>query len=203
METFRVRCCELLSEKRRLTAFARVRARAREVDRMARDISGRDEKLRERKPGPDTELRTTLRSVIAGSRQVVRIALFGNGQFGHGSRGPCRRKALIRALGLRCVVVLVDEFNTSKMCCGCESSRVFRFQSQTDGDSTCFIANDLGPWRGWCRQRCEWCHQHWLGWHGTTLLVPMGLPKELHRPSPANVIGTIDPYYQHHPPQGH
>ncbi|CAM9356387.1 unnamed protein product [Chrysoparadoxa australica] len=118
---------------------------------MARDITGRDEKLRTRAVSEDSELSRKLRSVIAGKRRVVRIVLFGNGQFGHGPRGPCPRKALIRALGLRCAVVLVDKFNTSKMCCGCGSelqqvsnSCVFRCQSRTDGDSDSFIANDLG-----------------------------------------------------------
>ncbi|CAM9199186.1 unnamed protein product, partial [Pylaiella littoralis] len=52
-------------------------------------------------------------------RSKRRVVFFGDGQFGHGSRGPCPRKALIRALGVLCPVVLVDEFRTSKCCCGC------------------------------------------------------------------------------------
>ena len=32
--------------------------------------------------------------------------------------GP--RKALIRALGVRCPVILMDEYNTSKRCCDCQ-----------------------------------------------------------------------------------
>ncbi|CAM9677365.1 unnamed protein product [Chrysoparadoxa australica] len=149
METLVARSRELMSEERLRASFARVRARGREIERMARDISGRDEIMKKASDAVESELRGKFRSVTAGSRRVVRVVLFGNGQFGHGGRGPCPRKALIRALGLRCPVVLVDEFNTSKMCCGCGSklaqvgdSRVFRCKGQTDGDSSsCFVSD--------------------------------------------------------------
>ncbi|CAN0527979.1 unnamed protein product, partial [Ectocarpus sp. 12 AP-2014] len=60
---------------------------------------------------------------------------------------------LIRALGVLCPVVLVDEFRTSKCCCGCgtplmqvDGSRVFRCESQTDENLSCsveFIDRDV------------------------------------------------------------
>lgn len=74
-------------------------------------------------------------------RDSQRVLFFEDGQFGHGARGPCPRKALIRVLGVRCPVVLVDEFRKSKCCCGCGTpleqvggSRVFQGASQTDKD---------------------------------------------------------------------
>ncbi|CAN0519073.1 unnamed protein product, partial [Ectocarpus sp. 8 AP-2014] len=79
-------------------------------------------------------------------RAKRRVVFFGDGQFGHGSRGPCPRKALIRALGVICPVVLVDEFRTSKCCCGCgiplkqvDGSRVFCCESQTDENLSCSV----------------------------------------------------------------
>ncbi|CAN0499801.1 unnamed protein product, partial [Laminaria digitata] len=119
--TLRVRIVELLSTERRNQRFSRLRARQRAVDGMARDLL---KKIREKR----------------------RVVFFGNGQCGHGARGPCPRKALIRALGLLCPVVLVDEFRTSKCCCGCGiplrqvgGSRVFRCASQTDENQACSV----------------------------------------------------------------
>ncbi|CAM9089908.1 unnamed protein product [Chrysoparadoxa australica] len=178
METLSDRCRELLSEERQLKAFARVPARAREVDRMARDIAGRDQKLRTRAVSGDSELRRKLRSVIAGKRRVVRIVLFGNSQFGHSPRGPCPRKALIRAIWLRCAVLLFDEFNAS----GLElqqvsTSRVFRCQSRTDGDSDCIIANDLGE-DGFDRDVNGALN---IGWAGAMQFLGKPRPKYLSR----------------------
>ena len=73
------------------------------------------------------------REVEGSTRYWVRIVFFGAAQFGHGRRGPLPRKALIRALGVRCPVILMDEYNTSKRCCDCgdplvpvPGSRVFQ-----------------------------------------------------------------------------
>ena len=58
-------------------------------------------------------------------RLRIRIVLFGNGIFGFGRAGPCPRKALIKKLAEISIVILIDEFRTSKMCCGgCNSETV-------------------------------------------------------------------------------
>lgn len=145
--TLTVRIAELLSEKRRQERFARFRARQRAVDGMARDIAyGNSYKKEVRtvqrssdKPVSPARKKELLRKI----RDKRRVVFFGDGQFGHGARGPCPRKALIRALGVLCPVVLVDEFRTSKCCCSCgtphrqvDGSRVFRCSSQTMVDGT-------------------------------------------------------------------
>lgn len=148
--TLGVRVVELLSDERRLQRFARLRARQRTVDGMARDIAfGNTYKQDVRKEQRSSieplspERRKELLKKIRDKRRVV---FFGNGQFGHGARGPCPRKALIRALGILCPVVLVDEFRTSKCCCGCgvplkqvDGSRVFRCSSQMDESRSCSV----------------------------------------------------------------
>ena len=140
----------MLSVKRRHERFARLRARQRTVDGMARDIAFGDtykkEVIRKQRaagsPMP-LEQRKELLKKIRAKRRVV---FFGDGQFAHGSRGPCPRKALIRALGVICPVVLVDEFRTSKCCYGCGTpltqvggSRVFRCGNQTDESLACSV----------------------------------------------------------------
>ncbi|KAG5187444.1 hypothetical protein JKP88DRAFT_307688 [Tribonema minus] len=113
-----------------------------------------------RKIGPEPEEReallTRMRDNLAGDRRTwTRVVFFGNAQFGHGSRGPLPRKALIRAIALLVPVVLMNEFRTSKACCGCgknlvqvNGSRVFRCISCTpEGDnldcSVRFIDRDI------------------------------------------------------------
>ena len=148
--TLRARIVELLSVKRRHERFARLRARQRTVDGMARDIAFGDtykkeviEKRRAAGSPMPLEQRKELLKKIRAKRRVV---FFGDGQFAHGSRGPCPRKALIRALGVICPVVLVDEFRTSKCCYGCGTpltqvggSRVFRCGNQTDESLACSV----------------------------------------------------------------
>ncbi|CAN0261089.1 unnamed protein product [Ectocarpus sp. 12 AP-2014] len=100
------------------------------------------------------------KELLKKNRAKRRVVFFGNDQFGHGSRGPCPRKTLITASGvLLCPVVLVDEFRTSKCCCGCgtplqqvDGSRVFRCGSQTDDNLSCsvgFIDRDVSGWSVW------------------------------------------------------
>lgn len=146
--TLRVRINELLSEKRRLERFARFRARQRAIDGMARDIAyGKSYKKEVRRAGRSSNESMSLerrKELLRKIRAKRRVVFFGNGQFGHGARGPCPRKALIRALGVLCPVLMVDEFRTSKCCCGCgiplkqvDGSRVFCCESQTDEGRTC------------------------------------------------------------------
>ncbi|CAM9125041.1 unnamed protein product, partial [Sphacelaria rigidula] len=146
--TLSVRIDELLSEERRLKRFARLRARQRAVDGMARNIAyGNSYKNEVRRAGRSSNETMSLegrRELLRNIRDKRRVVLFGNGQFGHGARGPCPRKALIRALGVLCPVLIVDEFRTSKCCCGCGTplkqvggSRVFRCERQTDEGRAC------------------------------------------------------------------
>ncbi len=72
------------------------------------------------------------------------VVFFGAGTFGHGRRGPCPRKALLRSVGLLAPVVLLHEYNTSKFCCSCSSalkqidgSRVFRCPKSQTGENRC------------------------------------------------------------------
>ncbi|KAG5187420.1 hypothetical protein JKP88DRAFT_161854 [Tribonema minus] len=152
---------EKLSWERRRKSFDAKRAKMREISRMAVQIAGRSaEAAALRKIGPEPEEReallTRMRDNLAGDRRTwTRVVFFGNAQFGHGSRGPLPRKALIRAIALLVPVVLMDEFRTSKACCGCgknlvqvNGSRVFRCISCTpEGDnldcSVRFIDRDI------------------------------------------------------------
>lgn len=120
--TLRVRIVELLSTERRNQRFSRLRARQRAVAVMARDVAFGNSYKKVRKSQQSSEKRMSLerrKELLKKIREKRRVVFFGNGQFGHGARGPCPSKALIRALGLLCPVVLVDEFRTSKCCCGC------------------------------------------------------------------------------------
>jgi hypothetical protein len=146
--TLSVRINELLSEGRRLERFARLRARQRAVDGMAKDIAyGNSYKNEVRRVGRSSKEKMSperRRELLRKIRDKKRVVFFGNGQFGHGARGPCPRKALVRALGVLCPVLMVDEFRTSKCCCGCgtplkqvDGSRVFRCESQTDEGRAC------------------------------------------------------------------
>ncbi|KAG5183946.1 hypothetical protein JKP88DRAFT_163552 [Tribonema minus] len=152
---------EKLSWKRRCKSFDAKRAKMREISRMAVQIAGRSaEASALRKIGPEPKEReallTSMRDNLAGDRRTwTRVVFFGNALFGHGSRGPLPRKALIRAIALLVPVVLMDEFRTSKACCGCgknlvqvNGSRVFRCISCTpEGDnldcSVRFIDRDV------------------------------------------------------------
>ncbi|KAG5186441.1 hypothetical protein JKP88DRAFT_241049 [Tribonema minus] len=135
---------EKLSWGRRCKSFDAKRAKMREIARMAREIGGKSsEAAALRKVGPESEERAALlsrmRDRLAGNHRTwTRVAFFGNAQFGHGSRGPLPRKALIRAIALLVPVVLMDEFRTSMTCCGCgmnlvqvDSSRVYQCASCT------------------------------------------------------------------------
>lgn len=146
--TLKVRIDELLSDERRQQRFARFRARQRAVDGMARDIaygnSYKKEVRRTQRSSGEPMSPERKKELLRKIRDKRRVVCFGDGQFGHGARGPCPRKALIRALGVLCPVVLVDEFRTSKCCCGCgtplkqvDGSRVFRCASQTDEGRAC------------------------------------------------------------------
>ncbi|CBN80330.1 n/a [Ectocarpus siliculosus] len=148
--TLRVRVVELLSEERRLQKFARLRARQRTVDGMARDIAFgntyKQEVRKEQRSSAEPLSPERRKELLKKIRDKKRVVFFGNGQFGHGARGACPRKALIRALGVLCPVVLVDEFRTSKCCCSCgvplkqvDGSRVFRCSSQMDEGQSCSV----------------------------------------------------------------
>ena len=148
--------------RRREFAYARKRASMRAVDKMARDIAGRDATcagLRfDRKGSPMSQERRrlldSLKSRIANEGYWARIVFFGAAQFGHTRRGPLPRKALITALGLRVPVILMDEYNTSNMCPDCgnklksvKDSRVFqcaRGEGCDNGCSVRFINRDRG-----------------------------------------------------------
>lgn len=91
--TLGTRIDELLSIKRRQERFTRLRARQRAVDGMARDIAFGDSykkevKVTTRSSGEpmSAERKKELLQKIRNKRRVV---FFGNGQFGHGARGPC------------------------------------------------------------------------------------------------------------------
>lgn len=148
--TLKTRAAELLSRERRCEKFTRLRARQRTVDGMARDIAFGDaykRKIAQTSNEEDRQMSLERKKeLLKKIRAKRRVVFFGDGQFGHGSRGPCPRKALIRALGVLCPVVLVDEFRTSKCCCGCgtplkqvDGSRVFRCESQTDENLSCSV----------------------------------------------------------------
>lgn len=150
--TLKVRIVELLSVERKHERFARLRARQRATNVMARDIAFgnvyKEEVVRQQKEVGcrlSNEKRKELLRKIRAKRRVV---FFGDGQFAHGSKGPCPRKALIRALGVICPVVLVDEFRTSMCCYKCgtpltqvDGSRVFRCKSQTGESQTCSVGH--------------------------------------------------------------
>jgi hypothetical protein len=116
---------EKMSWQRRCKRFDAKRAKARAIARMARDIAGgSSEAAALRKMGPEPERRSRLlqkmRTRLAGNHRTWnRVVFFGNAQFGHGSRGPLPRKELIKAIALLVPVVLMDEYRTSKACCGC------------------------------------------------------------------------------------
>lgn len=150
--TLRARVDELLSEKRRHERFARLRARQRTTDGMARDIAFGDaykkEVVRQQGGNGSRLSKEDRKQLLQKIRAKRRVVFFGDGQFAHGSRGPCPRKALIRALGVICPVVLVDEFRTSKCCYGCgtpltqvRGSRVFRCENQTDESRACSVGH--------------------------------------------------------------
>lgn len=173
MQNLSANCAEKLSFRRRREAFARVRARDRALAKMARDIAGKspdraskrshdrnERTARDASVGEDgfrARERLALRRAVEGAMsglspsaetrdRVWRVVFFGAAQFGHGSRGPLPRKALLRVLGRMCAVVLTDEFRTSKCCGGCggvlvavDRSRVFRCPSQTVEPGTCSV----------------------------------------------------------------
>ncbi|CAM9157688.1 unnamed protein product, partial [Phaeothamnion confervicola] len=140
---------ELLSADRKRWRFQRFRASQRAIARLARDLCGSDrvaaEKRFEKKakgalPEERQALHDQLKQKLGGERTTVRVIFFGNGQFGHHSAGPCPRKKVLRELSARALVLLIDEYNTSKCCCSCGEklkqtygSRVFRCESQTNG----------------------------------------------------------------------
>ena len=119
----------LFSMKRRLLRFSRFRAKQKTIHNIAKRIA----KPITRKP----ELKDQLRSII----------FFGKALFGHGSKGALPRKQLLKKLGYLSVVVLTDEFRTSKCCCCCGSelrqvhgSRVYTcLNGARNGESTCVI----------------------------------------------------------------
>jgi Putative transposase DNA-binding domain len=84
-------------------------------------------------------------------RTWCRVVFFGSALFGQGRSGPLPRKALLKKIAELCAVVLTDEYNTSKKCCGCGSklvqynqSRVFHcnIQRSEPGCSIAFIDRD-------------------------------------------------------------
>lgn len=154
---------ELLTDDRSRLRFIRFRAQQRSLRYLARQIAGRncfaadlksERRMLEKasrcpEQADEIHARLALREKLQRQlgRLRINVIFFGKGQFGHGRVGPCPRKKLIKKLAELAVVVLLDEFRTSKMCCGacgCESqqlsgSRVLRCQSgkECEGVSPC------------------------------------------------------------------
>jgi hypothetical protein len=144
---------EVLTDDRARLRFIRFRAQQRALRFLVRQITTRtltyadvksDKRMEVKaKKCPEQagdihkrlQLRRKLREQLGRLR--FHIVFFGKGIFGHGRTGSCPRKKLIKKLADVAVVVLIDEFRTSKMCCGncgCEAhqikgSRVLRCQS--------------------------------------------------------------------------
>lgn len=167
-------CDEKLSAERRRENFARVRAHDRALAKMAGDIVGKspdhaskqshDRNARTARDATVTAIRLQaveqlkLRRAVEGAMRGLppsedtrervwsRVVFFGAAQFGHGSRGPLPRKALLRVLARMCAVVMTDEHRTSKCCGGCgedliavDRSRVFRCPSHRDEPGSCSV----------------------------------------------------------------
>ena len=163
---------ELLSSERSRLRFIRFRAQQRAIRFLARKIVGRNplaaeaksEKRMKKKAilcseqseeiNKRLELRENLRQQLGRLR--FRVVVFGKGIFNHGRAGPCPRKKLIKKLAEIAVVILIDEYRTSKMCCGacgCEcrqlkGSRVLRCQSENkdEGVSLSVSAHKCPLW---------------------------------------------------------
>lgn len=153
---------EIMSMERRLAAFARVRAREKTLSRLAREMAGGDPgaaALRtEKRAGfsDRSDLREKIKSMLASrpgkhQRTWTRVVFFGAALFGQGRSGPLPRKALLKKVAELCPVILTDEYNTSKKCCGCGSklvqynqSRVFHcnLERNKPGCSIAFIDRD-------------------------------------------------------------
>jgi hypothetical protein len=145
---------ELMSVDRARLRFVRLRAQQRAIRYLARQIVGRDqsaaddktnrrmEMKAQRVPEQAEEIEARLKRRVELQKKLghlrIRIVLFGDGTFGHGRAGPVPRKRLLKKLAQMAIVILIDEFRTSKMCCGgcgCEAvqlkgSRVLRCQSE-------------------------------------------------------------------------
>jgi hypothetical protein len=144
---------ELLDTERSRQRFIYFRAQQRALRHLARQIAGRNPIAAEKKSearmrrkaescpsqASAIEARLKLREKLRAQvgRLRLSVVVFGKGVFGHGRVGPCPRKKLIKKLSELTVVILIDEYRTSKMCCGacgCEAhqlkgSRVLRCQS--------------------------------------------------------------------------
>ena len=149
---------ELMSSERTRLRWVRHRAQQRACRHVARQIAGRclaaaefksqhrlEKKARSHGDQNDEiqkrlELREQLRQQL--KRLRVNVVVFGKGTFGHGAAGPCPRKRLIKKLAETTIVILIDEYYTSKMCCGgcgyeakqLKGSRVLRCQSGNPGE---------------------------------------------------------------------
>ena len=161
---------ELLSEDRSRLRFIRFRAQQRALSHVARMIAGRDsvaaelkseKRMRakaERQPDQADQINKRLEQreklKIQLGRLRIRVVLFGNGIFSHGRPGPCPRKKLLKKLAEICIVILINEFRTSKMCCGScgheakqlKGSRVLRCQSGKNHEGvapSCALWNTL------------------------------------------------------------
>ena len=161
---------ELLSEDRSRLRFIRFRAQQRALSHVARMIAGRDsvaaelkseKRMRakaERQPDQADQINKRLEQreklKIQLGRLRIRVVLFGNGIFSHGRPGPCPRKKLLKKLAEICIVILIKEFRTSKMCCGScgheakqlKGSRVLRCQSGKNHEGvapSCALWNTL------------------------------------------------------------
>ncbi len=142
--TLDIRVAELMSKDRRRRRFARLRARERNLHHMATAIAyGAEQKaIRNRRGKAKRKLKKQLYA-------EPRVVFFGHAQFGHGSRGPCPRKALLRRLAFMVPVVLLDEFRTSARCYSCfgvltqgSRPRVLRCQNSRAGvGNPCSVQN--------------------------------------------------------------
>lgn len=149
---------ELMSTERTRLRWVRHRAQQRACRHLARQIVGRCtlaaevksiSRLKEKaathpKQAEQVRKRMDLRETLKQrlGRLRVNVVMFGKASFGHGGGGPCPRKRLIKKMAETAIVILIDEFRTSKMCCGgcgheakqLKGSRVLRCQSGNPGE---------------------------------------------------------------------
>ncbi len=85
-QTLPVIMAELLSEERRRLRFTRFRARARDLQEMARIVAYGAEQEQLRKTQLRGKEKRELKEALYRKKRVV---FFGYAQVGHGLRGPC------------------------------------------------------------------------------------------------------------------
>lgn len=104
--------------------FRRFSARQTFLDTFALKLLGKQTKATRKADQKPCSDETPLWPLDSGTRSdpnQKRVVAFGNAKFSVASPGhfPCPRKALIKRLSYQSVVVMVDEFKTSQVCCLC------------------------------------------------------------------------------------